>query len=60
MKTYRWHLLFIFFFGFTSMVSAQTFLGYYARSNFLMAPPGTFQWGLVGFTNPAVLAGIRG
>lgn len=34
----------------------QPLPNYYSRNNFLLAPAGTFQEGLLGFTNPANLA----
>jgi len=37
----------------------QAIPGYYSRSSFLFAPPGSFQDGLVGFTNPANLRMIK-
>ncbi len=43
----------------SSILFAQALPGYYERSRFLMAPPGSFQDGLVGFTNPANLTMIR-
>ena len=52
-----------------SLILVMTFFGsnvwttalpdYYSRYNFLMAPPGAFQDGLVGFVNPANLAFLK-
>ena len=38
---------------------SQAIPDYYSRSNFLFAPPSSFQDGLVGFTNPANLQMIN-
>lgn len=38
-----------------TQLQAQTRSGYYSRSQFLFAPPSTFQEGLLGFSNPANL-----
>jgi protease-4 len=38
---------------------AQSLPDYYSRNNFLMAPSGVFQEGLLGFTNPANLALLK-
>lgn len=40
----------------TGELFSQPLADYYSRHSFLMAPPGTFQGGLVGFANPANLA----
>jgi len=40
----------------TDEAMAQPLSGYYSRNNFLVAPSGAFQDGLVGFANPANLA----
>ncbi len=50
--------LMIFFLSVSSGRS-QAIPGYYSRSNFLFASPGSFQNGLVGFTNPANLRMVK-
>ena len=52
--------LFIFvLFLFSVNVSAQPVPSYYSRSDFLMAPPGSFNDGLLGFSNPANLQFLK-
>ncbi|UCD94129.1 MAG: S49 family peptidase, partial [Candidatus Zixiibacteriota bacterium] len=42
-----------------SVTAAQSSAGYYQRNNFLMASPGAFEDGLLGFANPANLAWLK-
>ena len=42
-----------------SGVSGQSSANYYQRNNFLMASPGAFEDGLLGFANPANLAWLK-
>lgn len=41
-----------------SLLHAQNLPGFYQRSQFLMTSPGSFSYGLLGFTNPANVAMI--
>ncbi len=47
--------LFVLLVAWTSIASSQSVSNYYTRFDMLMAPPSTFQNGLLGFANPANL-----
>jgi len=41
-------------------VAAQNIPSYYSKNYFLMASPGSFEQGLMGFANPAVIRMMKG